>query len=86
MFSVMTVILADFVKVYFVTRKGERNNGVYGVSKESKNLLESNQKFAYSFNSFTNIYPGGIDNISRLVLLEINFKVNWLSVDYSPYA
>lgn len=76
MFSTMTVILTDFGKVYFVTRKSERNNGVYGVSKESKNLLESKQKFAYSFDLFRNIYPGGINNISRLVLLEINFKVN----------
>ena len=42
----MTVIMTGFGKVYSVTRKGERNNEVYGVSKESENLLESKQKFA----------------------------------------
>ena len=42
----MTVIMTDVGKVYSVTRKGERNNGVYGVSKESENLRESKQKFA----------------------------------------
>ena len=44
----MTVIMTDFGKIYSVTRKEDRNrnNGVYGVSKESKNPLESNQKLA----------------------------------------
>ena len=42
----MTVIMTAFGKVYSVTREGERNNGVYGVSKESENLRESKQKFA----------------------------------------
>ena len=42
----MTVIMAGFGKVYSVTRKGERNSGVYGVPKESENLRESKQKFA----------------------------------------
>ena len=72
----MTVIMNGFGKVYFVTRKGERSNGVYGVSKESENLLESKQKFAQLYNSLTHIHAGGIDNIRRLVFLEINLKVN----------
>ena len=42
----MTVIMTGFGKVYSVTRKEDRNNGVYGVSKESKNLLESNEELA----------------------------------------
>ena len=42
----MMVIMTDFGKIYSVTRKEDRNNGVSGVSKESKNPLESNQKLA----------------------------------------
>ena len=42
----MTVIMTDFGKIYSVTRKEDRNNGVYRVSKESENLLESKQKLA----------------------------------------
>ena len=42
----MTVIMTAFGKVFSVTRKGERNNGVYSVLKESENLRESKQKFA----------------------------------------
>ena len=42
----MAVIMTASGKVFSVTRKGERNNGVYGVSKESENLRESKQKFA----------------------------------------
>ena len=40
----MTVIMTGFGKIYSVTRKEDRNNGVYVGSKESKNLLKSKQK------------------------------------------
>ena len=44
--SVMTVIMTGFGKIYSVTRKEDRNNGVYGMSKESENLPENKQKLA----------------------------------------
>ena len=38
--------MTDFGKIYSVTRKEDGNNGVYGVSKDSENPLESKQKLA----------------------------------------
>ena len=46
MCSVKTVIITSFGKIYSVTRKEDRNIGVYGVLKESENLLGSKQKLA----------------------------------------